>query len=498
MKVRPSSTRRASWWSPSRAASPATRSARTATTGPGPNLTDIGDQAAAAAIARTLENPTAPMPSFAGLPRERRSRRWSTSSAQLKATGQPRSCAPRPRRRAPCEEGQVRAMFDRIAGVYDLMNSVMTAGLHHRWRERAADLAAVGPGRPRARRRHRHRRPGDRAGAARRRRAARSWARTSPRRCSSARARRRRDADAGSGATRSSCPTPTTSFDAATVGFGARNFSDLERGLRRDGARRAPGRPRGRPRDHDADEAAACRRSSRSGSIASCRCSAACGRPRGLHLPAELGASASPAREALGGVMARGGPRATCAGSSPPAGSSRSTPGRWPDGAPPRRVAAVIEAGGAHVPRADGPRSRSGSAELAAVARRRCSPSTRRDDRGRRQAAAAAARVRWRPAAPRDEAGVLRAAVAVELIHSATLVHDDVLDGAALRRGRPTVFAAAGRALATATGDLLFSRAFAELAANGRAGRGPRALRRVLRAGRGRADAARGRLERSA
>ena len=44
------------------------------------------------------------------------------------------------------EEGQVRAMFDRIAGVYDLMNSVMTAGLHHRWRERAADLAALGPG----------------------------------------------------------------------------------------------------------------------------------------------------------------------------------------------------------------------------------------------------------------------------------------------------------------------------------------------------------------
>ena len=40
------------------------------------------------------------------------------------------------------EEGQVRAMFDRIAGPYDLMNSVMTAGLHHRWRERAADLFA--------------------------------------------------------------------------------------------------------------------------------------------------------------------------------------------------------------------------------------------------------------------------------------------------------------------------------------------------------------------
>ena len=40
-------------------------------------------------------------------------------------------------------EPQVRAMFDRIAGVYDRMNSVMTAGMHHRWRERAVDLAAV-------------------------------------------------------------------------------------------------------------------------------------------------------------------------------------------------------------------------------------------------------------------------------------------------------------------------------------------------------------------
>lgn len=44
------------------------------------------------------------------------------------------------------EAGQVRTMFDRIAGVYDLMNSAMTAGLHHRWRARAADFANVGPG----------------------------------------------------------------------------------------------------------------------------------------------------------------------------------------------------------------------------------------------------------------------------------------------------------------------------------------------------------------
>jgi len=65
--------------------------------------------------------------------------------------------------------------------------------------------------------------------------------------------------------------------------------------------------------------------------------------------------------------------------------------------------------------------------------------------------------------------GPLAAAVAVELLHMATLVHDDVLDQASLRRGRPTVFATGGRHAATATGDFLFSRAFAELALTGSA-----------------------------
>src|SRR3954470_21867044 len=41
---------------------------------------------------------------------------------------------------------QVRTMFDRIAGVYDLMNTAMTAGMHHRWRERAADRAQLEAG----------------------------------------------------------------------------------------------------------------------------------------------------------------------------------------------------------------------------------------------------------------------------------------------------------------------------------------------------------------
>ncbi len=68
---------------------------------------------------------------------------------------------------------------------------------------------------------------------------------------------------------------------------------------------------------------------------------------------------------------------------------------------------------------------------------------------------------------PIDEDALVRAAVSVELVHSATLVHDDVLDDAPLRRGRPTVVAVGGRGLATAAGDLLFARAFAELVRSG-------------------------------
>src|ERR1044072_6403319 len=41
---------------------------------------------------------------------------------------------------------QVNRMFDRVASRYDLLNSLMSAGLHHRWRERAADRAALQPG----------------------------------------------------------------------------------------------------------------------------------------------------------------------------------------------------------------------------------------------------------------------------------------------------------------------------------------------------------------
>ncbi len=62
---------------------------------------------------------------------------------------------------------------------------------------------------------------------------------------------------------------------------------------------------------------------------------------------------------------------------------------------------------------------------------------------------------------------LVNAGAAVELVHMATLVHDDVVDGAKVRRGRPTVVAVSGRPAATAGGDFLFSRALALLARNG-------------------------------
>jgi geranylgeranyl pyrophosphate synthase len=65
---------------------------------------------------------------------------------------------------------------------------------------------------------------------------------------------------------------------------------------------------------------------------------------------------------------------------------------------------------------------------------------------------------------PQGGEETLRAAAAIELVHMATLVHDDVLDDAPLRRGLPTVAATSGRERAVATGDLLLSRAFALLA----------------------------------
>jgi demethylmenaquinone methyltransferase/2-methoxy-6-polyprenyl-1,4-benzoquinol methylase len=127
-------------------------------------------------------------------------------------------------------------MFERIAGVYDAMNGAMTAGLHHRWRARAAELAAVGPG---ARALDVATGTGDLALELARRVAPGGEVVG----CDFAEAmlsRARAKASAAEGPVRPrfeladalALPYADRSFDAATVGFGVRNFADLGRGLR--------------------------------------------------------------------------------------------------------------------------------------------------------------------------------------------------------------------------------------------------------------------------
>jgi demethylmenaquinone methyltransferase/2-methoxy-6-polyprenyl-1,4-benzoquinol methylase len=132
------------------------------------------------------------------------------------------------------EAAQVRSMFDGIAGVYDLLNTAMTAGLHHRWRSRAAELARVGPG--------------DRVldvatgtgdlALELARRVAPDGEVIGSDFAEGMLARARAKAASARGV----CPRfewgdalelpyADDSFDAATVGFGARNFSDLAQGL---------------------------------------------------------------------------------------------------------------------------------------------------------------------------------------------------------------------------------------------------------------------------
>src|SRR5215207_10273705 len=128
------------------------------------------------------------------------------------------------------EEGQVRAMFDRIARVYDLMNSVMTAGLHHRWRERAVDLAALERG---GRALDVACGTGDLAvELARRVGPSGKVVGSDFSEAMLERARQKSTAVEWEWANALELPYPDDGFDAATVGFGARNFSDLEQGLR--------------------------------------------------------------------------------------------------------------------------------------------------------------------------------------------------------------------------------------------------------------------------
>jgi demethylmenaquinone methyltransferase/2-methoxy-6-polyprenyl-1,4-benzoquinol methylase len=131
------------------------------------------------------------------------------------------------------EEGQVRAMFDRIAGLYDLMNSVMTAGLHHRWRERAADLAALVPG---DRALDVATGTGDLALELARRVGPAGEIVGSDFSEGMLEHARRKGAGAANvrfeQANALALPYADGEFAAATVGFGARNFSDLAQGLR--------------------------------------------------------------------------------------------------------------------------------------------------------------------------------------------------------------------------------------------------------------------------
>ncbi len=124
-------------------------------------------------------------------------------------------------------------MFDRIAKVYDLLNTVMTAGLHHRWRERAADLALLGPGSrvldvatgtgDLAIELARRVAPGGEVVGSDFSEAMLARARTKPKPVGAELRFEWGDA--------LELPFADGTFDAATVGFGARNFSDLARGL---------------------------------------------------------------------------------------------------------------------------------------------------------------------------------------------------------------------------------------------------------------------------
>jgi demethylmenaquinone methyltransferase / 2-methoxy-6-polyprenyl-1,4-benzoquinol methylase len=121
---------------------------------------------------------------------------------------------------------QVKAMFNRIARVYDRMNSVMTAGMHHGWRERAADLAQVGPGSTAL---DVATGTGDLAIELARRGAEVTGSDFAPAMLELARKKAPgltfEEGDA------LDLAHPDGAFDAVTVGFGARNFADLDRGL---------------------------------------------------------------------------------------------------------------------------------------------------------------------------------------------------------------------------------------------------------------------------
>jgi demethylmenaquinone methyltransferase/2-methoxy-6-polyprenyl-1,4-benzoquinol methylase len=138
-----------------------------------------------------------------------------------------------PRRDSEEFADQVRGMFDRIAGVYDLMNSAMTAGLHHRWRERAVERAEVGPGSDAL---DVCCGTGDLALELRRRIGPDGRVVGCDFSDPMLELARRKSGDEGlpvefGWADALELPYGDASFDAVTIGFGARNLADLERGI---------------------------------------------------------------------------------------------------------------------------------------------------------------------------------------------------------------------------------------------------------------------------
>jgi demethylmenaquinone methyltransferase / 2-methoxy-6-polyprenyl-1,4-benzoquinol methylase len=128
---------------------------------------------------------------------------------------------------------QVRGMFDRIAGVYDAMNSTMTVGLHHQWRQRAVDRARVGPGSDAL---DICCGTGDLALELRRRIGPDGRVVGSDFSEPMLELARRKSGDQGlpvefGWADALDLPYGDGSFDAVTIGFGARNLADLDRGI---------------------------------------------------------------------------------------------------------------------------------------------------------------------------------------------------------------------------------------------------------------------------
>jgi ubiquinone/menaquinone biosynthesis methyltransferase len=365
-------------------------------------------------------------------------------------------------------------MFDRIAGRYDLMNSVMTAGLHHRWRGRAVDLAGVAPG-----------------GAALDVCCGTGDLALELKRSVGEDGRvvgldfaesmldiaREKSARAGLGiewvqGNALALPFEDSSFDAATVGFGVRNVVDLEGAVAemarvvKPGGRvvileiTTPERPplswfyaiwfdrivpligaASGEREaysylpdsvHRFPPAAGLAKLMHDGGLREVRYLILAGGIIAIHagtVHAVRAAAASATEDrAAGSVEAVAGPRAPAA----KALMERAE----------RELEAAVSGYGAALTAA-----------------------------GRDTLAAGGKRLRpllvFVCGGYDGAESVVRAAASVELIHMATLVHDDVLDRAVLRRGRPTVYSRAGRDLATAGGDFLFARAFALLSQNG-------------------------------